>query len=92
MSFETALAENRRSYPRAEFNAFVKATRLYIESIGRGNLIDRRVAGGLYGLSDYLTVERKKVPDHVFAQLERLECLLFEGYDPHFDGHEPPGL
>jgi hypothetical protein len=61
--FETALAENRLSYPLAELNASVQATRRYIESIGRGNLIDRRVANILYGLSDYLKLERKKVPD-----------------------------
>jgi hypothetical protein len=90
--FETALAENRRSYPLAEYNAFVQATRRYIESIGRGNLIDRRVASILYGLSEYLRLERKKVPDQVFSELQRLECLLFDGYDPHFEGDEPPGL
>jgi hypothetical protein len=28
VSFETALAENRRGYPLAQFTAFVKATRL----------------------------------------------------------------
>jgi hypothetical protein len=22
----------------------------------------------------------------------RLECLLFSGYDPYFEGDEPPGL
>jgi hypothetical protein len=90
--FESALAENRRTYPLAQFNALVRATRLYIESIGGGNLIDRRVASMLYGLSDYLTLERKKVPDQVFSDIERLECLLFDGYDPHFKGDEPPGL
>jgi hypothetical protein len=63
--FETALAENRRTYPLAEFKAFVQAARLYIEAIGRGNLIDRRVASVLYGLSDFLTLERKTVPDQL---------------------------
>jgi hypothetical protein len=90
--FETALAESRRSYPLAEFKAFVQAARLYIEAIGGDNLIDRRVASVLYGLSQYLTLEPKKVPDQVFSDIERLECLLFDGYDPHFKGDEPPGL
>ena len=90
--FETALAESRRNYPLAEFRAFVQAARLYIEPIGGGNLIDRRVASVLYGLSDYLTLERKTVPDQVFSEIERLEGLLFDGYDPHFKGDEPPGL
>jgi hypothetical protein len=40
---ELALADNRRTYPLSEFNSFVDATRRYIASIGRSNLIDRRV-------------------------------------------------
>jgi hypothetical protein len=26
------------------------------------------------------------------VEAQRLECLLFIGYDPFFDGDEPPGL
>ncbi len=44
------------------------------------------------GLVEYLRSERKRVPDEVLLEAERLECLLFLGYDPHFDGDEPPGL
>jgi len=28
----------------------------------------------------------------VVLEAERLECLLFAGYDPQFEGDEPPGL
>ena len=38
------------------------------------------------------TREDERVPDEVLIEAERLECLLFFGYDPHFDGDEPPGL
>jgi len=31
-------------------------------------------------------VERKRVPGHVLCEAERLECLLFGEYDPHFEG------
>jgi hypothetical protein len=45
------------------------------------------------GLREYLAVERKPIPgDVLFFEAERLECLLFVGYDPSFEGDEPPGL
>jgi len=44
------------------------------------------------GLVQYLQCERKKVPGDVLWEADGLECLLFGGYDPHFDGDEPPGL
>jgi hypothetical protein len=28
----------------------------------------------------------------VLFEAERLECLLFLGYDPHLDGDEPPDV
>ncbi|HEV2381017.1 MAG TPA: hypothetical protein VG206_14650 [Terriglobia bacterium] len=36
--------------------------------------------------------EHKRAPDKLLLEAERLECLLFLGYHPHFDGDEPPGL
>ena len=42
--------------------------------------------------SCFLKVEHKRVPDHVLRDAERLECLLFTGYAPYFEGDEPPGL
>jgi hypothetical protein len=44
------------------------------------------------GLVQYLRSERKRVPEEILLEAERLECLLFLGYDPHFDGDEPSGL
>jgi hypothetical protein len=48
--------------------------------------------GAVHGLLEYLQSERKSVPNEVLMEAKRLECLLFLGYDPHFDGDEPPGL
>jgi len=28
----------------------------------------------------------------VLSEADRLECLFFGGFDPHFEGEEPPGL
>ena len=37
-------------------------------------LIHRSVAGAVNGLADFLEVERKRVPDHVLRDAERLEA------------------
>jgi len=55
-------------------------------------LVHREVVSAVNGLVDFLGCERKRVPEKVFYDAERLECLLFSGYDPHFEGDEPPGL
>jgi hypothetical protein len=55
-------------------------------------MLHRSVVQAVNGLAEYLQSERKRVPDEVLLEAERLECLLFSGYDPHFDGDEPPGL
>ncbi len=52
----------------------------------------RAVVGAVNGLIDELTVERKRVPGEVLFGADRLECLVFLGYDPNFDGDEPLGL
>jgi len=90
--FREALAGTRRKYPIDEFRLFAQATRLYVERTRKDRMIHREVAELINGLFDYLQVERKRVPGEVLAEAERLECLLFAGYDPHFDGDEPLGL
>jgi hypothetical protein len=46
----------------------------------------------LTGSSTIFRGERKRVPGEVLFEADRLECLVFLGYDPNFDGAEPPGL
>jgi hypothetical protein len=55
-------------------------------------MLHRSVVQAVNGLVEYLRSERKRVPEEVLLEAERMECLLFLGYDPHFDGDEPPGL
>ena len=90
--FEEALAGNRRKYPTREFRLFAESVRLYIGKTRNDRMIHRDVARSVNGLVDYLRVERKRVPGEVLFEADGLECLLFGGYDPHFDGDEPPGL
>src|SRR5438067_2438345 len=90
--FEKALAGNRRKYPAHEFRLFAEAVRQYVEKTGSDEMMHRCIFGAVHGLVDYLRIDRKRVPGEVLVEAERLECLLFLGYDPHFDGDEPPGL
>lgn len=90
-AFELALS-NKRKYPVLDFQVFARATRKYIEMTAGDPRIHRSVAGAISGLREYLEVERKQVPGDVLYEADRLHCLLFAGYDPQFEGDEPPGL
>jgi hypothetical protein len=46
------------------------------------SLIHKSLAAAVNGLVDFLGAERKRVPGDVLRDAERLECLLFGGYDP----------
>jgi hypothetical protein len=89
--FEDGLSDKRR-YPLPQFKAFWEVAKRYAEVVRHDPLIHRSIAAELHGLTEYLKVERKRVPREVLRDAERLECLLFSGYDPHFEGDEPPGL
>jgi hypothetical protein len=91
-AFEEALAGNRKRYPTREFRSFATAIRQYVQATREDEMLHRSVVQAVNGLVEYLRSERKRVPDEVLLEAERLECLLFSGYDPHFDGDEPPGL
>ena len=83
---------DKRKYPVQEFMVFVQAARRYIEITQDQALIHRSVARAVNGLREYLAVERKRVPGDVLFEADRLECQLFSGYDPFFEGDEPPRL
>ena len=89
--FQRALSEQRK-YPTREFKLFADVVRQYAELTKTDVLIHRSVVDAVHGLTDFLTSERKRIPRDVLWEAERIECLLFIGYDPHFEGDEPPGL
>ena len=91
-AFQEALAESRKRYPTREFRAFAAVMRQYADATRKDEMLHRNVVCAVNGLVQYLQSERKRVPNEVLIEAERLECLLFAGYDPHFDGDEPPGL
>jgi hypothetical protein len=91
-AFHQALAESRKRYPMREFRSFATARRQYVDATRKDEMLHRDVVRAVNGLVEYLRRERKRVPDEVLLEGEILECLLFLGYDPQFDGDEPPGL
>lgn len=90
--FQDGLSSDKRKYPQQQFLAFWAVTKRYAELTRSDPLIHRSVAGAVNGLVGFLEAERKCVPGEVLRDAERLECLLFSGYDPHLEGDEPPGL
>jgi hypothetical protein len=91
VTFDLALS-NQRKYPVAEFKAFVQSARRYIEITAGDPMIHKSVARAVHGLREFLEVKRKRIPGDILFEADRLECQLFAGYDPNFNGDEPPGL
>ena len=89
--FQDALSDKRR-YPVEQFRAFWNAGKRYAELTRNDPLIHRKVVAAINGLREFLSVERKRIPGTILADADRLESLLFGGYDPYFAGDEPPGL
>ena len=85
-----------RGEPEAVSDAGVQVLRCgdatVVDATRKDKMLHRGVVQAINGLVEYLQSERKRVPDEVMLEAERLECLLFLGYDPHFEGDEPPGL
>jgi hypothetical protein len=90
--FEEALFGDKRRYPLQEFKALWEAGRRYAEVTKSDPLIHRSVVAAVHGLTAIVGEGRKRIPAQVPWDAQRLECLLFSGYDPDFEGDEPPGL
>ena len=91
LDFQDGLS-NKRRYPVEQFWAFWDAGRRYADLTKNDPLIHRKVVVAINGLREFLAVERKWVPGTIIADADRLESLLFSGYDSYFEGDEPPGL
>jgi hypothetical protein len=90
--FQESLSSEKRRYPIERFRAFWSAATRYAELTKSDSLIHKSLAAAVNGLVDFLGAERKRVPRDILRDAERLECLLFSGFDPYFIGDEPPGL
>lgn len=92
LEFEQVLFGDKRKYPVREFKAFWEAAKRYAELTKSDPLIHRSVVGAVHVVTDIIGHGRKRIPDQVAWDAQRLESLVFSGYDPHFEGDEPPGL
>jgi hypothetical protein len=91
IDFQMALSDKRK-YPVQQFRHAWEIGRRYAEITKSDTMIHRAVVSAVNGMTDYLTSERKRVPEEVVLKAQRLESLVFAGYDSYFEGHEPPGL
>jgi hypothetical protein len=92
VAFQESLSSDKRKYPVQQFQTFWVSAQRYAELTKSDSLIHRDVAGAVNGLTDFLRLERKRVPGDVLRDADRLECILFGGYDPNFESDEPPRL
>ena len=76
-ALQQALAGSRKRYPTREFRAFAALMRQYVDATGKDEMLHRNVVRAVNGLVEYLQSERKRVPNEVLLEAERLECLLF---------------
>lgn len=79
-------------YPHPQFQVFFDAVVAYAKEADEDGMIHRNIASLVCGLREMLGLERKHVPDEIIGEADRLECILLGGYDPWFEGDEPPGL
>ncbi len=79
-------------FPGSHFRVFFDAGVRYIEATKDAKMIHRNVASIVSGLTEILSLHFSRVPGWAIADADRLECMLFSEYDPHFEGDEPPGL
>ena len=91
MEFETALHASG-PFPQSLFDKFYKAVEHYAEATSDDEYIHKDVASIVNSIRELLELKALGAPGKAIASAARLETILFSGYDPHFDGHEPPGL
>src|ERR1700690_421655 len=84
--FQDGLSSDKRKYPIQQFEVFWAVPKRYAQLPKPALRFHRSLAGAVNGLVAFLEVERKRVPGQVLREAERLECLLFSGYGPHFEG------
>lgn len=91
-AFQNALSSNKRSYPKDKFYVLFRALKDYVDLMRDDTMIHKSVARAINSFGEYLRMERKNVPGEILYDTNRMECMLFSGYDPYYRGLEPPDL
>jgi hypothetical protein len=79
-------------FPFDQFKVFYNTVVRYADATKKGSMIHRNVASAVNGFRETLELVHSRTPGKALAEADRLECIFFSGYDPHFDGFEPPDL
>jgi len=79
-------------FPFDLFNAFFNAVVQYSDATKNRKMIHKSVANAVRDFSETLKLIHPRTPGKALAEASRLECIFFCGYDPRFDGFEPPDL
>jgi hypothetical protein len=82
----------KKKFPVREFRAFWPVAKRYAELTRTDKVIHRDLATAVHELTTVYGWASKTPEDGAIAEIQRLECLIFDGYDPHFEGDEPPEL
>ena len=64
----------------------------YADATAGDKMIHRAVGECVNGFGEYIQIQRKRVPGDALFDADRLETIVFSGYDPAFEGDEPSGL
>jgi hypothetical protein len=78
-----------RTYPLRAFEELWLALNQYAAALGDSRSLNRDVAREISGLREYLELESFHTPGEVLAKADRMETILFDGYDPYSEGEEP---
>jgi hypothetical protein len=78
-----------QAYPLKAFEELWLALNQYAAALGDSRSLNRDVAREISGLREYLELESFRTPGEVLAKADRMEMILFAGYDPYFKGNEP---
>jgi predicted Zn-dependent peptidase len=78
-----------QAYPLKAFEELWLALNQYAAALGDSRSLNRDVAREISGLRKYLELESFRTPGEVLAKADRMEMILFAGYDPYFESNEP---
>lgn len=89
--FVGELQPRGRRWPAAAFRKLCQAVESYVKATADSEVIHRSVAYAVNGLRELVEMA-PRVPADAALQADRLESMVFSGYDPYFEGNEPPDL
>lgn len=84
--------KRRRRFPTEALEQLLQAVLTYTAAMQDQDWLHKAVAGECNGLCEYLQLQEFNTPGEMLYLAERIECVVFSGYDPYFEGDEPPGL